>query len=135
MERDDRLAASSMIWIFSSSTGRLGSKKRMLRLVPMTCLNSMGAPLARQHGDDDGGRIAAEEAAAVLGQRHLGTLDLAGAAAAPELVGQLHELGAAGGPDGVALGQQPTAGVDGDPSAEGGFARGQQLRPPAGPAH
>src|SRR2546421_9469812 len=115
-----------MIWIFSSSTGRLGSKKRMLRLVPMTCLNSMGAPLARQHGDDDGGRVGAEEAAAVLGQRHLGALDLAGAAAAPELVGQLHELGAAGGSDRMALGQQPAAGVDRHPATDGGLARGQQ---------
>src|SRR5256714_8197513 len=125
MERDDRLAASSMIWIFSSSTGRLGSKKRMLRLVPMTCLNSMGAPLARQHGDDDGGRVGAEEAAAVLGQRHLGALDLAGAPAAPGLVGPLPERGATGGSARMALGPQPAPWCDRPPATHGALPRGQ----------
>src|SRR6516165_9911194 len=44
--REARLAASSITWIFSSSTGRLGSKNRIVRRLPTTCLNSMPASLS-----------------------------------------------------------------------------------------
>src|SRR5436305_14412753 len=76
--REARLAASSITWIFSSSTGRLGSKNRIVRRLPTTCLNSMpaslspvaNAPLRGQHRDDHRRRAGADEPAAVLGQRH-----------------------------------------------------------------
>src|SRR5438270_4430348 len=48
MARDDRFIASSMIWIFSFSTGLSGSKYRMLRRLPMTCFSSICSPLFRQ---------------------------------------------------------------------------------------
>ena len=38
--REDRFAASRMTCSFSGSTGRSGSKKRMVRRSPMTFLNS-----------------------------------------------------------------------------------------------
>src|SRR6516165_7300584 len=123
--REARLAASSITWIFSGSTGRLGSKNRIVRRLPTTCLNSMPAslspvansPLRGQHGDGHRRRVGAEETATVLGQR---PRRLARPAPAAELIGQLDELPASGRADRMPLGQQATAEVDRDLPAERG---------------
>ena len=47
-----------------------------------------------------------------VGQAHLGPLDLTVAGLAPEVRGHLVEVGDAGGPDGVALGDEPARHVD-----------------------
>jgi hypothetical protein len=60
--------------------------------------------------DDPG--VAVDDAAGVHGHAQSGLLDLALAAAAPELVGQLDDLGQTGGTEGMAAPEQATAGVD-----------------------
>jgi len=63
--------------------------------------------------DREGGRLAPYHAAAVLGEAHLGPFHLAGAGLTTQLPEDLADLGYARGTDGVALGDEASAGVDG----------------------
>jgi hypothetical protein len=69
-----------------------------------------------------GGRLAADHASSVVGHAGLRSLDLALAGEAFELEPDLVGLGAAGGADGVALGEEAAAGVDGDAATDLGDA-------------
>jgi len=71
-----------------------------------------------QDRDDHRGGVVALLAAAVLRQRELCALDLPLARAPLELLGELHDLREAGGPDGVPLAQQAAGGVHGLAPAE-----------------
>src|SRR5712692_10258166 len=160
--REARLAASSITWIFSGSTGRLGSKNRIVRRLPTTCLNSMIAslpavasplmnsspvnrlltgkprpwpsPSGGQHRDHHRRCIGAEEYAAILGERHARPRHLSLSAPAAKLLGQLDQLRASGRADWMPLRQQAAAGVDRYPAAERSRPRGQQGRALALPA-
>jgi hypothetical protein len=65
----------------------------------------------------------------VLRQRHPSTRHLPRPAPAPQLVGELDELTASGGPDRMTLGQQAAAGVDHPAPAQPGLAGPEQLGP------
>src|SRR6266851_9634047 len=100
---------------------------------PMTAPpgGSCGSPAEDRDG---GGRFVAvvENPAAVLCEGRPGPRDLTAPAAAAQLVGQFDELGAAGGAERMAPGQQAAADVDRDTSAELGGAAADELRGIAG---
>ena len=81
------------------------------------------------------GGVALEPAAAVLGDRDAGAVDLALAGLAAQLPGRLADLGDAGGADRVTLAEQAAAGVDRQLAAECGAAGGEQCGAAAGSAN
>jgi len=102
-------------------------------LLCVSCRDVVGwGHLPREDRHGRGGGIVLEVAAPVPGERGLRCGDLALAAAAAELIGELHELRASGCADGVALRLQAAARVDRHAAVERGRPERNSAGPPPG---
>src|SRR5713226_750876 len=110
--------ASRIFWIFSCSTGRLGSKKRMDRREPINSWYSIALLLSRENVNRHRRGIASQKAAAVFGESYARAIHLAGTASPAQLIDDFHDLRDSCGANRMALREESTAGVDDVGSAE-----------------
>src|SRR5208282_911698 len=110
--------ASRIFWIFSGSTCRSGSKKRIDRREPINSWYSIALLLGRENVNRHRRGVTSQEATAVFGESYARVIHLAGAASPAQLVGDFHDLRDSGGANRMALREESAAGIDHVASAE-----------------
>src|SRR6266487_3799360 len=115
-----RTASSGMSPFSKTKTGRSGSAAALAATMRPSTASSRTSDATSHLQDVDGagGRVGADPAAGVLGQRQPRAADLTVAAPPLQLPGELHHLGRTSGADRVAAGEQAAARVDRELAAQ-----------------